>query len=294
MNTLAAYRIRRQAFTLIELLVVISIIALLIGILLPALGAARHTARVVTDLTHFQQIKTGVALYSADFDGYYPVQLRESNPRTVTVDEQLVTYTTPYAYSRDQALSNTVLNSNSGIDMAIWASPVDILPQGFGDQKRSYSINIAEVRGSNSNGQNGVSRRTDIDASGAATATTDGYSFRIEDVIRSSDSIDYTPNFNTSGIAGFRNTDGTVSFELLANNRSYVGGPNSFLVNPNRFYGYAGPGAAPGDDPRDATPNMAFADGHAASIRGEELIDPTQPRTSTRSTGESLFNCEKR
>lgn len=61
-----------SAFTLIELLVVISVLALLIGITIPALGHARESARRAKCLANLRSIGQGFQLYLNDSRGLFP------------------------------------------------------------------------------------------------------------------------------------------------------------------------------------------------------------------------------
>ncbi len=85
---------RKKQFTLIELLVVIAIIAILAGMLLPALNSARDKAKGISCMNNLKQIGTYARMYLDETKGY------------------IVGYSAPYGWT-------TYINSfNSGNDLA--------------------------------------------------------------------------------------------------------------------------------------------------------------------------------
>ncbi len=83
-STIPAFTRRRphshtSGFTLIELLVVISIVALLISILLPALSRAREVSRQAVCATNLRSFGTALIQYSEDFSGWFPAKPSPTN-----------------------------------------------------------------------------------------------------------------------------------------------------------------------------------------------------------------------
>lgn len=70
-------RARRLGFTLIELLVVMAVIALLAALLFPTFARARENGRRTSCASNLKQIGLGIAQYTQDHDGTYPLGLQE-------------------------------------------------------------------------------------------------------------------------------------------------------------------------------------------------------------------------
>ena len=103
-----------SAFTLIELLVVVSIIALLVSILMPALSAARFQARDVLCKSNMRQWGLMSGLYAADYDGKFPRQdFTGSGKNLWDVSKKFITFS---GYYLDNALQKQTITHQYGIN----------------------------------------------------------------------------------------------------------------------------------------------------------------------------------
>ncbi|MFK7883073.1 MAG: type II secretion system protein [Phycisphaerales bacterium] len=127
--------ITRRAFTLIELLVSIAIIALLIGILLPALGAVRTKARSTKCQVQVRSMMQSFAAFSAANQGKLPEN------RTLTGDAEHVTWR--YRFAQDGYIpldGGWACPDHPGepfSELGSW----DVSTQCVGDVPSSYAIN---------------------------------------------------------------------------------------------------------------------------------------------------------
>ncbi|MBC8106253.1 MAG: prepilin-type N-terminal cleavage/methylation domain-containing protein [Anaerolineae bacterium] len=110
----------RTAFTLVELLVVIGIIAVLIGVLLPALSKARARAQTVACLANLRSISQACVNYTVEYKGSYPFgfafnKFKPADGRPAGADSSYITwFSSCDKYMKARETEIVLLDANSG------------------------------------------------------------------------------------------------------------------------------------------------------------------------------------
>ena len=139
---------KKKGFTLVELLVVIGIIALLISILLPALGRAQDQARRILCLNNHKQLILATRMYADDWKGSLPFV--NSNSR------ETGGWTAPgWLYWAVRGKSDPEVHLQHGLlwkwlkNIKIYRCPFDIEPyQDITHKLTSYCMNVSMVTNS--------------------------------------------------------------------------------------------------------------------------------------------------
>jgi prepilin-type N-terminal cleavage/methylation domain-containing protein len=122
---MSTYR-TRQGFTLIELLVVISIIAILAGLLLPAVTLVKNKANQTANGNNQKQIVTSMVAYQGDYDGSWPYALAGATAPT-TMDAavgKVITYASFETLAAATQLPNAIFKAKGQTEAAPSGTPL--------------------------------------------------------------------------------------------------------------------------------------------------------------------------
>ena len=262
---------RQRGFTLIELLVVISVVMLLTAILLPALGAARRTARMTVCASNLHQLGIASVNYTSDAHGYLPYgSIQGPSPESwVRSWDDLLN---PYHHDNlDQSEIDDVAVTR---DLPVIRCPEDDIERdasillsdfpisaGPTPTPRSYTLPSAEA-----SFRDGPYTFMGIGHSDIVLLSMGGgspWSRRIGDISRPSEQIFLAERFSTINIAGSMSHAGIdLPIEQITWWRDDVSlFPPQPITDPNRSaHGQAW--------------NYVFTDGHVEALPIEDTVRP--------------------
>ena len=262
MRLLGARPRHARGFTLIELLVVIAIIAILAGMLLPALSKAKMKANAIKCLANFKQVGLGALVYVGDFDDAIPpANIRMSTGENWSFDDLLHRYV---GGSKDLA-ALTGNNMPTADSLKIFDCPSDkYIRVNTTLAKRSYSM----PRGSSMAAANYPPHSGSTGGTGLFWSTTAPLAagtaispVRMAIIIAPSGTLLSMERATTGNFQGGDNSSVTDSPDQLL----FLPG----TTNPN-----------PGLDPlayHNAKWNWLLADGHAELLPLDKTTRPGQP-----------------